>query len=110
MQTSSYGCGGVAAAMAARSVRPDLKFGAVYDAINPLPELGAGTRRIVQGLRACGLRVSLKKDLTFARLARRINQGRPILVVIHNAGSASRHWVVVYGYSRDPDRVYLATN
>lgn len=31
-------------------------------------------------------------------------------MVIRNPGADSRHWVVVYGYRRIPDQVYLANN
>ncbi len=110
MQTNSYGCGGVTAAMAARYLRPELGFGAIYDAVNPSRQNGAGRIRVARSLRACGLRVSVRKDLTFLGLIRCIKQGSPVLVSIHNPGSASRHWVVVYGYGRHPDQVYIATN
>ncbi len=33
-----------------------------------------------------------------------------MLVILHNPGAEADHWVVVYGYGRKPDRVYLATN
>ena len=96
--------------MAARCLHPALGFGAVYEAVDPLPHSGAGTRRVAQGLRQCGLRVAVRDDLTFARLAHCINQDSPVLVCIHNPGSENRHWVVVYGYARKPDQVYLASN
>ena len=39
-----------------------------------------------------------------------IKEGSPVLVVIRNPGADSRHWVVVYGYRRIPDQVYIANN
>ena len=35
---------------------------------------------------------------------------RPIMVHIINPGAQDGHWVVAYGYSLRPDRVFLAIN
>ena len=43
-QTNSYGCGAVAAVMVVRHFHPEMLFGTVYDAVAPLPELGAQPR------------------------------------------------------------------
>jgi hypothetical protein len=59
-------------------------------------------------MRFCGLRVTARGRLQFGDLCQFINEGSPVLVVIRNPGADSRHWVVVYGYRRIPDQVYIA--
>ena len=110
LQTNSYGCGAVAAVMVVRYFWPQMPFGAVYDAVAPLPEIGAQPRQVAQAMRLCGLRVRARGRLQFNDLCQSINEGSPVLVVIRNPGAQSRHWVVVYGYRRIPDQVYLANN
>jgi predicted double-glycine peptidase len=110
LQTNSYGCGAVAAVMVVRYFQPQMQFGAVYDAVAPLPEIGAQPRQVARAMRSCGLRVRAKGRLQFSDLCQLINAGSPVLVVIRNPGADSRHWVVVYGYRRIPDQVYLANN
>jgi len=109
IQTSSYSCGAMAA-MVVHRFRPRMGFDRIYDAVDPSPKFGAKPLQVVQALRSCGLRVSHRKKLSFARLCRAINRGRPIVVLIHNHGSEDDHWVVVYGYGRRPDRLFIAVN
>jgi hypothetical protein len=110
LQTNSYGCGAVAAVMVVRYFRPQMPFGAVYDAVAPLPEIGAQPRQVARAMRSCGLRVTARGRLQFSDLCQSMKEGSPVLVVIRNPGADSRHWVVVYGYRRIPDQVYLANN
>ena len=49
-------------------------------------------------------------DLTFADLCGAIDSGCPVIVVVQNPGEDAAHWVVVYGYGKRPNRVFLATN
>lgn len=109
-QSNSYGCGAVAAVMVARHFHPQLDFGRIYEAVGPEPEIGAGTSRVARALRACGVRVAVSRRLTFDNLCQAIQSGHPVLVVIRNPGADCRHWVVVYGYGRIPDCLYLANN
>ena len=109
-QTNSYGCGAVAAVMVVRYFHPEMAFGAVYDAVAPLPDLGATTSQVARAMRLCGLKVTARRRLKFGDLCQSIQAGNPVVVVIHNPGSDSLHWVVVYGYRRFPDQVYLANN
>jgi Papain-like cysteine protease AvrRpt2 len=109
-QTNSYGCGAVAAVMVVRYFHPQMEFGAVYDAVALLPEIGAQPRQVARAMRMCGLRVTARGHLQFNDLCQSIDAGSPVLVVIRNPGADCRHWVVVYGYRRIPDQVYLANN
>lgn len=110
LQTNSYACGAITAAMIVRYFRPRMSFSRIYGAVGPLPDYGASTSQVVRGLRACGLRVSPRTRLGFPQIRKAIDQGRLVMVAIHNPGACSDHWVAVYGYSVRPDRVFLATN
>jgi hypothetical protein len=110
LQTNSYSCGAMAAAMVVHRFRSRMSFERIYDAVDPLPECGAGALCVVRGLRSCGLHVSHRKKLSFARLCQAIDRGRPVVVLIDNPGSEDDHWVVVYGYGRRPDRLFIAVN
>jgi len=68
-----------------------MDFGTIYDAVAPLPRLGAGTSKVVRVLRACGLRVAERCNLTFRALCQAIDSGRPVMVVIRNPGADCRH-------------------
>jgi hypothetical protein len=110
MQTNSYGCGAVAAVMVVRHFHPQVEFGIVYDAVAPCSELGARPSQVARAMRLCGLQVTTRRRLQFDDLCRAIKAGKPVLVVIRNPGADSRHWVVVYGWRRMPDQVFLANN
>jgi hypothetical protein len=109
-QTNSYCCGAVAAVMVARYFHPKMEFGTVYDVVAPVPETGAGSGQVARALRSCGLRVTTRRNLHFGDVCQAIDAGYPLMVVIRNPGADDRHWVVVYGYSRTPDHLYIANN
>jgi hypothetical protein len=110
LQTNSYGCGAIAAVMVVRHFHPQVGFGTAYDAVAPLPALGAQPRQVARAMRLCGLRVKARRQVQFGDLCLFIKEGSPFLVVIRYPGADSRHWVVVYGYRRIPDQVYIANN
>lgn len=109
-QLDSFGCGAIAGVMALKHFQPRASFSAFYARVSPLPTNGTATYRLVRALRQSGLRVAERHALTFVDLCAAIDAGRPVLVVVHNPGSDSAHWVVVYGYGRNPSQVFLATN
>ena len=109
-QVNFYACGAVAGLMVLKTFKPRASLDAFYRRVNPLPEHGCGTAKLIQALRRSGLVVSKRDNLTFPRLCREIDKGFPLIVVIENPESENAHWIVVYGYGRKPDRVFLATN
>ena len=109
-QTNSYCCGAVAAVMVARYFHPKMEFGTVYETVASVPEIGAGSGQVARALRSCGLRVTARRNLHFGDVCQAIDAGYPVIVVIRNPGADDRHWVVVYGYSRTPDHLYIANN
>ncbi len=107
-QIDSYSCGGIAAAMAVKLLRPQQSFQRIYGTVDPRPETGAGTRRVVRALRSLGLGVSRQEDLTFENLRQAIAAGRPVLVVVKTRDPDIDHWVAIYGYGRKPNLVFVA--
>jgi len=110
MQLNSYCCGAVTVAMVVKYFRPQMSFGQIYATVDPSPECGAGRTSVARALRTCGVHVSRQHRLTFEQLCSAIDQNRPVLAVIHNPGAEADHWVVVYGYGRRPNRVFIACN
>ena len=78
--------------------------------MNPSREYGAGPGRVVKALRSCGMAAIPQHRLTFELVCSAIKQGTPILAIVHNPGAENSHWVVIYGFGRCPDRVFIAFN
>lgn len=102
-QARSYSCGFATALMVLRS------FDCVVEARELFESLGtgrSGTRQnaIVRELRRRGLRANTRYDLDFAALGRAIDAGKLVVGYLIDA----EHWLVLYGYGRGPDRVYVA--
>ena len=107
-QIDSFSCGGVAAAMAVKFMRPRTSFERIYAAVNPTQEDGAAPVPVVRALRSLGVRVSWRKNLTFDDMCDAIDEGSPVLVCITTADKDTDHWVVAYGYGRRPDLLFIA--
>jgi hypothetical protein len=98
----------VAAAMVATFLRPRLAFESIYAAVDPCKEIGAGTVRVTRALRALGLSVARRTRLTFDDLCEAIDAGCPVLVCVTTSDPCTHHWVVLYGYGRRPNLVFVA--
>lgn len=109
-QLDSYGCGVVAGVMALKHFKPRASFSAFYARVDPHPEHGTPTSRLIGALQRSGLLVTERHGLTFEDLCAAIDAGSPIIVVIQNPGADAAHWVTVYGYGLKPNRVFIATN
>jgi ABC-type bacteriocin/lantibiotic exporter with double-glycine peptidase domain len=102
-QTRSYSCGYACALMVARYFEADVIGQELFARLGTGRD---GTRQtaIVRELRAHGVRANVRYDVDFGRLRSSIDQGKLVIAYMHDID----HWVVCYGYTRDPDRVYLA--
>ena len=107
-QIDSFSCGGVAAAMAVKFMRPRMSFERIYDTVKPRQETGAGYVRVTRALRSLGVRVSWRKNLSLDDLCDAIDAGSPVLVCIKTKDADTDHWVVAYGYGRRPDLLFIA--
>jgi hypothetical protein len=107
-QIDSYSCGGVAAVMAVKFLRPGTSFERIHRAVDPRPQTGAGIRRVMRALRSLAIGVSLQEDLTFEDLCQSIDAGSPVLIIATTSDPDIDHWVTVYGYGRKPNLVFVA--
>ena len=102
-QARTYACGFSSALMVRHA------FGKMIPPDELFRRLGtdrSGTRQgaIVREIRRCGLRASIRYDLDFDRIRREIDAGRRIISYLRD----DEHWLVVYGYARDPERLFVA--
>ena len=109
-QLDTYCCGVVAGVMVVKYFRPRASFSQFHDRVDPKPEWGASTAKIARALRESGVRVKVRSGLAFADLRGAIDAGSPVIVSVQNPSAETGHWVVVYGYGRNPNRVFVATN
>jgi len=107
-QIDSFSCGGIAAVMVVKFMRPQMSFERIYAAVNPIPKTGAGHGRVTRALRSLGVQVSLRKNLSFYGICDAIDAGSPVLVCIETDDAETDHWVVAYGYGRRPDLLFIA--
>lgn len=102
-QTRGYTCGFATTMMVMHY------FGGTVPGHELFQRLGTGrdgTRQtsIVRELRNCGVRVNLRYDVDFARLATAIDRGKLVISYLVDL----EHWIVLYGYGAEPKRVYVA--
>ncbi len=110
LQTQTYTCGSIAALMVARHFNPRLKVDSIFRKANADPDLGISTAKMAGVLRSCGVRVGERQSLEFRDIVDAIDRGRPILTVVNTDNPDAGHWVVIYGYGKKPNRVFLAAN
>lgn len=102
-QARDYTCGFATTLMVLRY------FGADIPGAELFRRLGTdrdGTRQnaIVRELRAAGLGANVRYDVDFARICRQIDHNKLVVGYLHD----DEHWLLIYGYGRDPDRVFVA--
>ena len=102
-QTRDYTCGFATTLMVMRYFSVTTPATELYDRLGTGRD---GTRQnaIVRELRAAGLRSHLRYDVDFARIVREVDRNKLIIGYVND----HEHWVVIYGYGRDPDRVFVA--
>lgn len=107
-QTQPHTCGAVAGLMVLHYFKPRTGSDAFFQSVNPTEADGTSTCKLVRALRRHGLRVQVRLDMTFADFVAAIDQDRPVLVTVKTRERKTQHWVVVYGYGRRPQRLFLA--
>ncbi len=108
-QTDWYSCGPVAAWSVLETFRPDADFAAFYHDCKPLSTEGTTENKLVRALRKHGVGVSVKRDLNFVKIAEAIDAGYPIITGVGcDENGDGDHWVVIYGVSRKPKRVFVS--
>lgn len=107
-QVNTFGCGAVAAAMVVKCLRPQVSFERIHAAVDPTQQSGAGTIRVMRALRSLRVGVSRKTHLTFDDMCNTIDTGRPVMVSVKTTDTRTDHWVVIYGYGRRPNFLFVA--
>jgi len=102
-QTRTYTCGFSSTMMVMHY------FGGTLPGHELFQRLGTGrdgTRQnaIVRELRNIGVRVNVRYDVDFTRLATEVDRGKLVISYLTDL----EHWVVLYGYGAEPQRVYVA--
>jgi hypothetical protein len=102
-QVRNYTCGYAVALMALRYWRPEIGARELYERLGTTRD---GTRQnaLVGALRGAGLRANVRYDVDFQRLQVAIDRGKLIVGYHH----AIEHWVLLYGYGVEPERVFVA--
>ena len=107
-QTQSHTCGFTAGLMILHYFRPKARADRFYACVSPDPVTGASNRRLIRALRMHGISVTPRTGLDFEGIASAIDSGKPMAVTVRTRRKDTHHWTVVYGYGRDPKRIYLA--
>ncbi|MBL9160690.1 MAG: hypothetical protein JNJ70_24635 [Verrucomicrobiales bacterium] len=107
-QVESYTCGFVAGAMILHTFHHGASLRRFFEQCSPDREMGLQQNRLVRSLRANGIGVGLRHDLDFENIAATLEQGYPIITLTKTERSDVIHWVVIYGYGRRPNRVFIA--
>lgn len=102
-QARNYCCGFASALMVLRHFERPLAGQALFEALGTGRD-GTGQTAIVQVLRSQGIRANLRYDADFTRVVRAIDRGKLLIGYLHD----EEHWLVLYGYGRGPDRVFVA--
>lgn len=107
-QVNTYACGAIASAMVVKFLRPQMSFERIHAAVDPTQATGAGAMRVVRALRSLGISVSRKDNLTFDSICAAIDAGHPVMACVKTDDPDTEHWVVIYGYGRQPKLLFVA--
>lgn len=102
-QVRQYTCGYASALTVAHALRCYVEPTDLYDRLGT-DHTGTSQTAIVNSLRAVGVSAALRYDLGFDGLRRVIDAGKLVIGYHHRL----EHWVVIYGYGVDPERVFVA--
>lgn len=102
-QVREYTCGFACTLMALHYYRRYVSPQDLYEQLGT-DYTGTSQGAIVRELRAAGCGAGILRDLDFARLRKSIDGNRLVIGYHHRL----EHWVVLYGYGTNPDRVFVA--
>ena len=102
-QARQYTCGFASALMVLHYYRRFVPARTLYEQLGT-DHTGTSQNAMVRELRAAGLAANIRYDLTLDSLRRAIDRNKLVIGYHHRL----EHWVVLYGYGRDPDRIFVA--
>ena len=103
LQVRGYTCGFASTLTVLHAFQRNIAPRALYDQLGT-DRHGTGQSAIIRALRDGGLSANARYDLSFSSLCRAIDSGKLIIGYHHRV----EHWVVVYGYGVEPQRVFVA--
>jgi ABC-type bacteriocin/lantibiotic exporter with double-glycine peptidase domain len=89
--------------MVARHFCAELTGPDLYHRLRTNPQ-GTTQGAIVRELRRAGVKANIRYDVGFDRIVREIGRDKLLIGYLFDA----EHWLVIYGYGRRPDRVFVA--
>lgn len=105
-QVDTFSCGATAGFSVVAAFRQDCSFDQFYESLAPIPGQGVSCGRLVRTLRKFRVGCRVQEYMSFNQIVKSIDAGFPII-----AGRLTEHgedhWCVVYGYGRQPKRVFL---
>ena len=107
-QLESYTCGFAAGLIVLHTFHPKRSIKAFFDLVAANRQWGTQDGRLIKSLRASGVGVAERNDLTFAKICKIIDDGFPIITLVRSRERGVLHWVVLYGYGVKPNRVFIA--
>ncbi len=102
-QTRNYCCGFAATLMVLKHYQRSLDGEALFAALGTARD-GTGQSAIVRVLRSQGVRANLRYDMSFDRMASSLCDGKVLIGYLED----EEHWLVIYGFGRSPQRVFVA--
>lgn len=102
-QVREYTCGFACTLMALHYYRRYVSPQDLYERLGT-DYTGTSQGAIVRELRVAGCGAGIARDLSFDRLRKAIDGNRLVIGYHHRL----EHWVVLYGYGANPDRVFVA--
>lgn len=107
-QIQSYTCGYVAGMMVLHYFKPRASEDRFWSKCRPDPDEGMGQGKLVRALRDSGVKVGERRHFEFHDLHRAISEGKPVITTV--TLPTTDHWIVVYGVSTKPKRIFIAGN
>ena len=106
-QLDGYSCGATAGWAVVKTFHPQASFSSFYRTCNPSLD-GITDAQVIRALRRHGVGVSVRTDLTYARVRETIRAGFPIITGIgREVCDTGDHFVVIYGVGWNPARVFI---
>jgi hypothetical protein len=106
-QIDGYSCGFAAGMMIVHTFHPKYSIDRFYR-LAGTDESGTNTTPLISALKKSGVGVKKRYDLNFSRISETIEEGYPIISLVSRPKCS--HWVVIYGYGKNPNRVYVGGN
>lgn len=107
-QIASYTCGYIAGLNVLHTFHPGYPAEVFRRKLNMEEDGYAEIKPLIQALKSSGIGMSVRRKMSFKDIVKAISEGFPVILLIRTNKTKVTHWVVAYGYQRDPESVLLA--